>query len=49
MTDPAIDVVIAAPLTAYVAPFKRAAAIGVTALLVVAGLSILSPWGWRRE
>ena len=39
IASPPIDFVIAAPLTSYVAPFQRAAAIGVTALLIVAGLA----------
>ena len=38
---PAIDVVIAAPLTPYVAPFSRAATIGVAALVVVAVLAVV--------
>jgi signal transduction histidine kinase len=37
----AMDFVIAAPVTSYVAPFERAGVIGVTALLVVAGFSVL--------
>jgi len=41
MTDAPLEFVIAAPLTSYVAPFKHAATIGVTALLVVAGLAVL--------
>jgi two-component system, NtrC family, sensor histidine kinase HydH len=40
-TTPPIEFVIAAPLTSYVAPFRRAATIGVTALLIVAGLAVL--------
>jgi signal transduction histidine kinase len=41
ITSPPIDFVIAAPLTSYVAPFQRAAAIGVTALLIVGGLAVV--------
>ena len=41
VTNPPIELAVAAPLTPYVAPFKRAATIGVTALFVVAGLAIL--------
>jgi signal transduction histidine kinase len=41
VTNPAIDIVIAAPLTAYVAPFKRAGVVGVTALFVVTSLAIV--------
>jgi signal transduction histidine kinase len=38
---PPVEFVIAAPLTAYVAPFRQAATVGVTALIVVAGLAVL--------
>ena len=38
---PAMDFVIAAPVTSYVAPFERAGVIGVTALVIVAGLAVL--------
>jgi signal transduction histidine kinase len=38
---PAVDVVIAASLTPYVAPFRRAATIGVTALLIVAAFAVV--------
>jgi signal transduction histidine kinase len=41
MPRPPIDFVIAAPLTPYVEPFRHAATIGVTALLIVAGLAVL--------
>jgi signal transduction histidine kinase len=41
MLDPPIDFIIAAPLMSYVAPFRRAATIGVISLLGVAALSIL--------
>ena len=41
LANPPIDFVIAAPLTSYVAPFGRAATIGVAALMIVAGLAVL--------
>lgn len=41
LAGPPIDFVIAAPLTSYVEPFRHAATIGVTALLVVTGLAII--------
>lgn len=41
LSAPRIDFAIAAPLTSYVASFRRAATLGVTALLVVAGLAVL--------
>ena len=45
MANPPIEFVIAAPLTSYVAPFRRAATVGVTALLIVAGLAVLLATG----
>jgi len=41
LSAPRIDFAIAAPLTSYVASFQRAATLGVTALLLVAGLAVL--------
>jgi signal transduction histidine kinase len=41
LSGPPIDYVIAAPVTPYVEPFRRAETIGVTALLLVAGLAVL--------
>jgi len=41
MPGPPVEFVIAAPLTPYVAPFRRAATIGVTALAIVAGLAVI--------
>ena len=49
ITSPPIDFVIAAPITSYVAPFQRAAAIGVTALLIVAGLAVLLTTGLAMQ